>query len=111
MIENTSNNANRKNILIAIGVLAILAVVGGAVVMSNGFENTVSSVDDHVQSPTEVIGETTEFDVDVNSKCGSGTVFDDATNSCILEGTRTTAKCGTGTVFDDTTNSCILEGS
>ena len=110
-IEKTSNNGNRKNILIVIGVLAILAVVGGAVVMSNGFEKTVSLVDDPVQPPIEVISEITESDVDVNSKCGTGTVFDDATNSCILQGTQTTSKCGTGTVFDDATNSCILQGS
>ena len=45
------------------------------------------------------------------SKCGAGTVFDDATNSCVLEGTQTTSKCGTGTVFDDATNSCVLEGT
>ena len=45
------------------------------------------------------------------SKCGVGTVFDDATNSCVLEGTQTTSKCGVGTVFDDATNSCVLEGT
>jgi hypothetical protein len=44
----------------------------------------------------------------VDSKCGVGTVFDDATNSCILEGTKITSKCGQGTVFDVNTNSCIL---
>ena len=47
----------------------------------------------------------------VDSKCGVGTVFDDATNSCILEGTQITSKCGAGTIFDDATNSCILEGT
>ena len=43
------------------------------------------------------------------SKCGTGTVFDDTTNSCVLEGTQTTSKCGAGTVFDDATNTCLLE--
>ena len=52
---------------------------------------------------------TTESDVDVNSKCGAGTVFDDATNTCLLEGTQTTSKCGAGTVFDDATNTCLLK--
>jgi len=85
IIEKKSNNGNKKNILIVIGVLAILAVIGGGVVMNNGFDKTVSSNDDSVQPPTEVISETTESDVDVNSKCGAGTVFDDATNTCLLK--------------------------
>jgi len=108
VIETKSNNGNKKNILIVIGVLAILAVIGGAVVVNNGFDKTVSSDDDSVQPPTEVITKTTESDVDVNSKCGAGTVFDDATNTCLLEGTQTTSKCGAGTVFDDATNTCMI---
>ena len=108
VIETKSNNGNKKNILIVIGVLAILAVIGGAVVVNNGFDKTVSSDDDSVQLPTEVINETTESDVDTNSKCGAGTVFDDATNTCLLEGTQTTSKCGAGTVFDDATNTCMI---
>ena len=111
IIEEKSNHGNRKNILIVIGVLVILAVIGGGVVMNNGFDKTVSLDEDSVQSPTEVISETTVSDVDVNSKCGAGTVFDDATNTCILEGTQTNSKCGAGTVFDDATNTCILEGT
>ena len=109
IIKKKSNNGNKKNILIVIGVLAILTVIGGAVITSNGFDKTVSSVVDPVKTSTKVISETTESDVDVNSKCGTGTVFDDATNTCILEDTQTTYKCGTGTVFDDATNTCILE--
>ena len=46
---------------------------------------------------------------DVTSKCGTGTVFDDVTNTCLLEGTDATSKCGTGTVFDDVTNTCLLK--
>jgi hypothetical protein len=109
IVEKKSNNGNNKNILIVIGVLVILAIIGGAVVMNNGFEKTVSSVDDPVQPPIEVISEITESDVDTTSKCGVGTVFDDATNTCLLEGTQTTSKCGVGTVFDDATNTCLLK--
>ena len=109
VIEKKSNNGNKKNIFIVIGVLAILAVIGGAVVMNNGFDKTVSSDDESILPPTEVINETTESDVDVNSKCGAGTVFDDATNTCLLEGTQTTSKCGAGTLFDDATNTCLLK--
>jgi hypothetical protein len=107
-IEKKSNNENRKNILIVVGVLTILAVIGGAVVMSNGFDKTISSVDDPTQSSAEIIPDTTESDVDT-SKCGTGTVFDDVTNTCLLEGTDVTSKCGTGTVFDDVTNTCLLK--
>ncbi|MDC4231281.1 MAG: zinc ribbon domain-containing protein [Nitrosopumilus sp.] len=48
-----------------------------------------------------------------NSKCGAGTVFDDDTNSCVLESSVTSdsnnSKCGAGTVFDEISNSCVLE--
>ena len=110
-IEKKSNNSNGKNIAIVVGVLAILAVIGGAVVMSNGFDKSISSDDEPIQPVTEVISETSESNIDANSKCGAGTVFDDATNTCILEGTQTNSKCGAGTVFDDATNTCILEGT
>ncbi|MDB4850231.1 zinc ribbon domain-containing protein [Nitrosopumilus sp.] len=109
IIKEKSNHGNRKNILIVIGVLAILAVIGGGVIMNNGFDKTVSSDDNSISTPIDVINETTESDVDVNSKCGAGTVFDDTTNTCILEGTQTSSKCGAGTVFDDTTNTCLLK--
>ena len=111
IIEKKSNNGNKKNILIVMGVLAILAVIGGTVVMNSGFDKTVSSDDESILPPTEVIDETTESDVDINSKCGAGTVFDDATNTCLLEGTQPTSECGAGTVFDDATNTCLLEGT
>ena len=111
IIEKKSNNGNKKNILIVMGVLAILAVIGGTVVMNSGFDKTVSSDDESILPPTEVIDETTESDVDVNSECGAGTVFDDATNTCLLEGTQPTSECGAGTVFDDATNTCLLEGT
>ena len=108
VIEKKSNPGNKKNIFIVIGALVILAVIGGAVVMNNGFDKTVSSDDASVQPPTEVISEIIESNVDTNSKCGSGTVFDDATNTCLLADTQTSSKCGAGTVFDDATNTCII---
>ena len=108
IIEKKSNDGNKKNILIVVGVLAILAIIGGAVVMEGTFDKTISSIGDNKQLPKE---NTIPVKSDSTSKCGTGTVFDDATNSCVLEGTQTTSKCGTGTVFDDATNSCVLEGT
>jgi F0F1-type ATP synthase membrane subunit c/vacuolar-type H+-ATPase subunit K len=108
IIEKKSNDGNKKNILIVVGVLAILAIIGGAVVMGGTFDKTISSIGDNKSLLKE---NTLTVKSDPTSKCGVGTVFDDATNSCILEGTQTTSKCGVGTVFDDATNSCILEGT
>mgnify|MGYP000049349005 FL=1 len=107
-IENNSSNGNKKNLFIIIGVLAILVVIGGAVVMGGGFDK-YDSLGDDGSLPTlkEVTSETKISDS--TSKCGAGTVFDDATNTCLLEGTQTTSKCGAGTVFDDATNTCLLE--
>jgi len=102
------NVGNKKNILLVVGALVILAVIGGAVVMEGTFDKTISSIGDNKSLPKE---NTLTVKSDSTSKCGVGTVFDDATNSCILEGTQTTSKCGVGTVFDDATNSCILEGT
>ena len=66
------------------GVLAILAVIGGSVVMEGTFDKTISSISDDKQL---LIENTITVESDSTSKCGAGTVFDDATNSCILEGT------------------------
>ena len=106
--KEKSNVENKKNILLVVGVLVILAIIGGAVVMDGTFDKTISSIGDNKPVPKE---NTIPVNSDSTSKCGSGTVFDDTTNSCILAGSQITSKCGSGTVFDDTTNSCILAGS
>ena len=108
IIEKKSNNGNTKNIIIIIGVLGILAIIGGAVAMNGGFDKTVPSVESSVGLSVEVIDEPSKTDIDTNSKCGAGTVFDEATNTCLLEGTQTNSKCGAGTVFDEATNTCVI---
>ena len=108
IIEKKSNNGNTKNIIIVIGVLGILAIIGGAVAMNGGFDKTVTSVESPVELSVEVIDEPSETDIETNSKCGAGTVFDEATNTCLLEGTQTNSKCGAGTVFDEATNTCVI---
>ena len=67
-------------------------------------DNLNSMLDDEETLSNEIV-DTISF----TSKCGAGTVFDDATNTCLLEGTQTTSKCGAGTVFDDATNTCLLK--
>ncbi len=84
IIEKKSNDGNKKNILIVVGVLVVLAIIGGAVVMEGTFDKTISSIGDNKSLPKE---NTLTVKSDSTYKCGVGTVFDDATNSCILEGT------------------------
>ena len=84
IIETKSNNGNTKNIMIVIGVLGILAIIGGVVSMNGGFDKTVPSVESPVKLSVEVIDEPSKIDIDTNSKCGAGTVFDEATNTCVI---------------------------
>ena len=106
--KHKSADRSKKNILLVVGVLAILAIIGAAVVMEGTFDKTISSIGDSKPLPKEI---TVTVESDSASKCGAGTIFDDTTNSCILAGTQTNSQCGAGTIFDDTTNSCILAGT
>ena len=74
-------------------------------------QSIINSIEAKKSQTTTSQTVTTPTTSEPNSKCGPGTVFDDATNSCVLEGTQTTSsnsKCGPGTVFDEETNSCIV---
>jgi hypothetical protein len=105
--KRKSKDGSKKNILMVVGVLAILAIIGGAVVMGGTFDKTISSIGDNKPLSKEI----TISESDSISKCGAGTIFDDATNSCVLAGTQTNSQCGAGTIFDDATNSCVLAGT
>ena len=88
-------------IMIGIPVI-ILAVLGAA--YSQGYFDGAFERDE----PQDIIVEPTISDdepLDSNSKCGRGTIFDEETNSCVLEN----SKCGKGTIYDPKTNSCILD--
>jgi hypothetical protein len=106
--KHKSTDRSKKNILMVVGVLAILAIIGAAVVTGGTFDKIISSIGDNKPSPKEI---TSTVESDSASKCGTGTMLDDATNSCILAGTQTNSQCGTGTMLDDATNSCILAGT
>ena len=86
IIEKKSSNANKKNILIVVGVLIILTIMGGAIVMGGTFDKTISSIEDTKSLPKET---TITVTLDSASQCGAGTVFDDTTNTCLLEETQT----------------------
>lgn len=88
-------------IMIGIPVI-ILAILGAA--YSQGYFDGAFERDE----PKDIIVEPTTSDdepLDSNSKCGKGTIFDEETNSCVLEN----SKCGKGTIYDPKTNSCILD--
>ena len=103
-IGGKSADGNKKNIFIVIGVLAILAVIGGAVVMSGGFEKTISSIDDKEPLSKETTSTVTS---DSNSQCGAGTVFDEELNMCVVKVIPTHPKCGPGVLFDEENRKCI----
>ena len=52
--KEKSNTGNKKNILLVVGVLVILAVVGGAVVMEGTFDKTISSIGDNKSLPNKI---------------------------------------------------------
>ena len=101
-IENKSGDGTKKNIFIVIGVLAILVVIGGAVVMSGGFEKTVSTSVEDKQLTKETTSTTTPI-----SQCGVGTIFDEELNMCVLKVIPTHPKCGPGVLFDEENRKCI----
>ena len=97
---------NMKIPILIIIPVVILAILGAG--YTQGYFDGIfeSSTEPKTTGPT-------------NSKCGEGTIFDAATNACVLPGTessesktttQTNSKCGEGTIFDAATNSCILDG-
>ena len=100
--ENKSGDGTKKNIFIVVGVLAILVVIGGAVVMSGGFEKTVSTSVEDKQLTKETTSTTTPI-----SQCGVGTIFDEELNMCVLKVIPTHPKCGPGVLFDEENRKCI----
>jgi hypothetical protein len=101
-VENKSNVGNKKNIFIVIGVLAILAVIGGAVVMEGTFDKTISSIDDK-----EALSKETTSSITPISQCGAGTIFDEKLSMCVVKVITTHPKCGPGVLFDEENRKCI----
>lgn len=106
-----------SKIPVMIGVPVLILIILGVGYYQVSFDNVLER---------QVIEETTEKEVDSkdsndkevlptvdNSKCGKGTIFDEDTNSCVLEkefsATGSNSKCGEGAIFDEDTNSCVLE--
>ena len=110
VVQKNKGTKIGKTPIIILGVLAIV-VIAGAVALNGDMISMDSGADKVSENDKSTIPVNSQSAS--NSKCGAGTVFDDATNSCVLEGTQTTqtssnSKCGAGTVFDEKTNSCVL---
>ena len=107
--KNVKNNfkkekkSNKK--LTVIIILSIIIIVSAVAIESQ------MSGDIKISDIVNTIPVSNTNDV-LDSKCGAGTVFDDVSNSCVLEGNavvgESNSKCGAGTVFDDVSNSCVL---
>ena len=123
-LKNKTNLTGLKiPIMIGIPVL-ILAIIGGAYsqgIFDSAFERYDSKEPEKIDTKTNTVDSAEKTVVtETNSKCGTGTIFDPETNSCVLASkkssteredptTETNSKCGTGTVFDPETNSCVLD--
>jgi hypothetical protein len=101
-IGGKSPDGNKKNIFIVIGVLAILAVIGGAVVMEGTFDKTITSIDDK-----EALSKETTSSITPISQCGAGTIFDEELSMCVVKVIPTHPKCGPGVLFDEENRKCI----
>lgn len=104
--ETTRKPLNLK-IPIMIGIpILVLIILGGAYGMGafdgSMKKSTTVAVPESI-SEVEVPQQTFDPD-DPNSKCGLGTIYDEDSNSCVLEN----SKCGPGTKYDKETNSCVL---
>ena len=101
-------------ILIIIGISLLILIILGAGYSQGYFDNALER-----SSPESIPAHVIENDLitsgETDSKCGSGTVFDSESNSCVLGSVSSTvtsgetdSKCGSGTVFDSESNSCVL---
>ena len=103
-INFTKEKKSNKKLTVII-ILSIIIIVSAAAMGSQ------MSGDIKISDVVNTIPVSNTNDV-LDSKCGAGTVFDDVSNSCVLEGNavvgESNSKCGAGTVFDDVSNSCVL---
>ena len=96
-----------------IGIPVLVLIILGVGYTQGYFDNVLNSMSPFDE--TSVIEKDVVLPVDPDSPCGSGTVFDPETNSCILNTASNTvnidepsSQCGPGTIFNPKTNSCDL---
>ncbi len=92
-------------IMIGIPVLVLVILVGAyGMGTFDGFMKKSTTVAVSEPAPESEASQQAFDPNDPNSRCGSGTIYDEDLNSCILE----SSKCGSGTKYDKETNSCVL---
>ena len=75
------NNKSSKKIIIGLGVL-IAVIVVGAVAMNGDVINNING--DMKTSEKQVVTNPIPSSANTNSKCGTGTIFDSVTNTCVI---------------------------
>ena len=103
-------------IIILFGVIIVGGISMGVKMLGENeiqIGNTIDTMPVIETSPDNESETNPISDIESNSKCGAGTVFDEVSNSCVLGGSKiaseSNSKCGAGTVFDEVSNSCVLE--
>ena len=103
-------------IIILFGVIIVGGISMGVKMLGENeiqIGNTIDTMPVIETSPDNESETNPISDIQSNSKCGAGTVFDEVSNSCVLGGSKiaseSNSKCGAGTVFDEVSNSCVLE--
>lgn len=95
---------------ILVGIPVIILIILGAGYTQGYFDNMLETTSD-VSNVAPVVDDV--FIGVADSRCGSGTVLDTETDSCVVgivaKNTETNSKCGPGLVYDPDTNSCNLE--
>jgi len=110
--ENGTKNETRISVSTLVIVILFGVIIAGGIAMGIKIlgENEIQI--DNVIETTPVIVTIPTINSESDSKCGAGTVFDESSNSCVLEGSKiadkSDSKCGAGTVFDESSNSCVL---
>ena len=109
---STKNEARiSKSTLVIIILFGVIFVGGLAMGMKILGENEIQ-IDNPIEITPVIVTTTSTSDSELDSKCGAGTVFDEASNTCVLEGSKISSesksKCGAGTVFDEASNTCVL---
>jgi len=97
-------------IVILFGVIIIGGIAMGIKILG---ENEIQI--GNTSDTTPVIETIPVDNLESSSKCGEGTVLNEAGTSCVLPGSKiadeSSSKCGEGTVLNEAGTSCVLEGN
>ena len=114
--ENSTKNEARISvstlvIVILFGVITVGGIAMGVKILG---ENEIQ-IDNVIEATPVIVTTTPTSGSELDSKCGAGTVLNEAGTSCVLPGSKiadeSSSKCGTGTVLNEAGTSCVLPGN